>query len=112
MVPMTFRIVLFIIAAALTAAHFFRAENYGMVALSLAMPLLFLYRKPGSLVLLQLAAYGATVNWLIAALLLVQMRQQIGRPWTTAALILGAVALLTLLAGLLLNSRCMRARYK
>lgn len=109
---MTFRIVLFIIAAALTAAHFFRAENYGMVALSLAMPLLFLYRKPGSLVLLQLAAYGATVNWLIAALLLVQMRQQIGRPWTTAALILGAVALLTLLAGLLLNSRVMRARYK
>jgi uncharacterized membrane protein HdeD (DUF308 family) len=112
MVSMTFRIVLFIIAAALTAAHFFRAENYGMVALSLTTPLLFLYRKPGSLVLLQLAAYGATVNWLIAALLLVQMRQQIGRPWTTAALILGAVALLTLLAGLLLNSRCMRARYK
>lgn len=109
---MTFRIVLFIIAAALTTAHFFRAENYGMVALSLATPLLFLYRKPGSLMLLQLAAYGATVNWLIAALLLVQMRQQIGRPWTTAALILGAVALLTLLAGLLLNSRCMRARYK
>lgn len=109
---MAFRIVLFTIAAALTAAHFFRAENYGMVALSLAMPLLFLYRKPGSLVLLQLAAYGATVNWLIAALLLVQMRQQIGRPWTTAALILGAVALLTLLAGLLLNSRVMRARYK
>lgn len=109
---MTLRIVLFIIAAALTAAHFFRAGNYGMVALSLATPLLFLYRKPGSLVLLQLAAYGAAVNWLIAALLLVQMRQQIGRPWTTAALILGAVALLTLLAGLLLNSRCMRARYK
>lgn len=109
---MTSRIVLFIIAAALTAAHFFRAENYGMVALSLATPLLFLYRKPGSLVLLQLAAYGATVNWLIAALLLVQMRQQIGRPWTTAALILGAVALLTLLAGLLLNSRVMRARYR
>ncbi len=109
---MTLRIVLFIIAAALTAAHFFRAENYGMVALSLATPLLFLYRKPGSLVLLQLAAYGATVNWLIAALLRVQMRQQIGRPWTTAALILGAVALLTLLAGLLLNSRVMRARYR
>lgn len=109
---MTSRIVLFIIAAALTAAHFFRAGNYAMVALSLAAPLLFLYRKPGSLMLLQLAAYGATINWLIAALLLVQMRQQIGRPWTTAALILGVVALLTLLAGLLLNSRVMRARYK
>ena len=109
---MAFRLVLFILAAALTAAHFFRAENYAMVALSLAVPLLFLYRKPVSLVLLQLAAYGATANWLITALLLVQMRQQIGRPWTVAAIILGAVALLTLLAGLLLNSRVMRQRYK
>lgn len=109
---MAFRIVLFIIAAVLTAAHFFRAGSYGLVALSLATPLLFLYRKQWSLMVLQLAAYGATANWLIAALLLIQMRQQIGRPWTTAAIILGAVAMLTLLAGLLLNSRCMRERYK
>ncbi|MDD2845389.1 MAG: hypothetical protein PHT57_10580 [Rhodoferax sp.] len=109
---MVVRLVLFLIAAALTAAHFFRAENYGMVALSVATPLLFLYRKPASLALLQLAAYGATANWLITALLLVQMRQQIGRPWTVAAIILGTVALLTLLAGLLLNSRGMRERYK
>lgn len=109
---MALRIVLFIIAAALTAAHFFRAENYGMVALSLATPLLFLYRKPASLVLLQLAAYSAAANWLLVTLLLVQMRQQIGRPWTAAAIILGSVALLTLLAGFLLNSRGMRERYK
>ena len=109
---MAFRIALFIVAAALTAAHFFRADSYAMVALSLATPLLFLYKKGWSLVLLQLAAYGATLNWLIATLLLVQMRQQVGRPWTTAAIILGAVALLTLMAGLLLNSRSMRERYK
>ncbi len=109
---MAFRIVLFILAAALTAAHFLRAENYGMVALSLATPMLFLYRKPASLVLLQLAAYSAAANWLLVALLLVQMRQQIGRPWTAAAIILGSVALLTLLAGLLLNSRGMRERYQ
>ncbi|HSO45092.1 MAG TPA: hypothetical protein VLQ47_06190, partial [Rhodoferax sp.] len=64
-----------------------------------------------SLILLQLAAYGATLNWLLAIVLLVQMRQQVGRHWTTAALILGAVALLTLLAGLLLNSRSLRERY-
>lgn len=109
---MAFRLVLFIVAALLTAAHFLRAENYAMVALSVATPLLFLYRKPASLVLLQLAAYGATANWLMTALLLVQMRQQIGRPWTVAALILGTVALLTLLAGVLLNARVMRERYK
>ena len=109
---MAFRIALFIVAALFTAAHFFRAGSYAMVALSLATPLLFFYKKRWSLVLLQLAAYGATLNWLIAALLLVQMRQQIGRPWTAAVIILGAVALLTLMAGLLMNSRVMRERYK
>jgi len=109
---MVFRIVLFIVAAALTAAHFFRAGSYAMVALSLATPLLFLNRKRWSLVLLQLAAYAATLNWLIVTLLLVQMRQQVGRPWNTAAIILGAVALLTLTAGLLMNSRSLRERYR
>ena len=83
-----------------------------MVALSVAVPLLFLYKKPWSLLLLQLAAYGATVNWLVVMLLLIQLRQQLGRPWTAAAIILGAVALLTLLSGLLLNSRNLRERYK
>lgn len=108
---MVLRIALFIIAAALTAAHFLRAGNYVLAAFSLATPLLFLYRTRWSLMLLQLAAYGATLNWLVAVVLLVQMRQQVGRPWSTAALILGTVALLTLLAGLLLNSRSMRQRY-
>lgn len=108
---MVLRIVIFVIAAVLTAAHFLRGGNYAMVALSLAVPLLFFCKKKWSLLLLQLAAYGATVNWLIVALLLVQMRQQVGRPWTAAVIILGAVALLTLLAGLLLNARVMRERY-
>jgi Na+-transporting NADH:ubiquinone oxidoreductase subunit NqrE len=108
---MTLRIVLFLIAAALAGAHFLRAGSYSMVAISLATPLLFLFRRRWSLMLLQLAAYGATLNWMLAIVLLVQMRQQIGRPWATAALILGVVTLLTLLAGLLLNSRSLRERY-
>lgn len=108
---MALRIVLFMIAAALTAAHFLRASSYGLVALSLATPLLFLFKRRWSLMLLQLAAYGATLNWTLAIVLLVQMRQQIERPWATAALILGVVTLLTLLAGLLLNSRSLRERY-
>lgn len=108
---MVFRVVLFVIATALTAAHFLRAGSYVLLVLSLAIPLLFLYKNRWSLILLQLAAYGASANWLITMVLLVQMRQQLGRSWTTAAIILGAVALLTLVAGWLMNSRCMRARY-
>lgn len=108
---MSVRIGLFVIAALLLGAHFLRAGNFLLVALCLATPLLFLYKKRWSLILLQLTAYGATARWLWAALQLVEFRQQAGRPWATAALILGAVALVTLVAGLLMNSRCMRERY-
>lgn len=108
---MAFRVGLFVTAALLMTAHYFRVGNYGLVALSLATPLLFFYRRGWSLILLQLAAYCASASWLGVALALVQERTQIGRPWTAAALILGAVTLLTLAAGLALNSRCLRERY-
>ncbi|MHB1591611.1 MAG: hypothetical protein ACYCTW_08770 [Sulfuricella sp.] len=108
---MSVRISLFVIAALLLGAHFLRAGNFLLVALCLAMPLLFLYKRRWSLILLQFTAYCATASWLWVALQLVEFRQQTGRSWTAAAIILGAVALFTLVAGLLMNSRCMRERY-
>ncbi|MEI7761981.1 MAG: hypothetical protein WCI85_02000 [Comamonadaceae bacterium] len=108
---MHIRIGLFLLAVLMMAAHFFRAGNWSLVALCLAAPLLFFYKKRWSLLLLQLGAYCASATWLAATLSLVQMRQQSGRSWTAAFLILGSVMLLTLLAGLLLNSRRMREAY-
>ena len=108
---MKLRIGLIIIAALLLGAHFLRAGNLLMVALCLAAPLLFLYRRRRSLLLLQLLAYGATGVWIMAAVQLVQMRQELAQPWTAAAVILGTVALFTLMAGLLLNSAAIKDRY-
>jgi hypothetical protein len=108
---MILRVTLVIVSAALIGAHFFRAGSYALTVLCVALPLLLLYKNRWSLIVLQCAAYAASFVWLTAALELVQMRQQMGRPWTTAAIILGAVALLTLLAGLLLNSRSLHQRY-
>ncbi len=81
------------------------------VLISIAAPFAFLYRRRYSLVLLQVFAYGAAATWLYTAWQLVQMRQSLGQNWVLAATILGAVALYSLLAGLLLNSRVMRERY-
>jgi hypothetical protein len=100
-----------IVAAALICAHFFRAGSYALAALCLVLPLLLLYRSRWSLIVLQCAAYAASLVWITAALELVQMRQQMGRPWTAAAIILGTVALFTVIAGLLLNARSLRQRY-
>jgi hypothetical protein len=108
---MPLRIALFAIAAILLGAHFYRAGNYLLVALCLAVPLLFFHKRRLSLVILQLTAYAATAIWLEAAIRLVRFRQQMGEPWTAAAIILGGVALVTLAAGLMLNSRAIARRY-
>jgi lysylphosphatidylglycerol synthetase-like protein (DUF2156 family) len=108
---MLLRIVLFAIAALLLGAHYYRAGNLLLVAFCLASPLLFFHKRRRSLILLQALAYGAAAIWVEAAIRLVEFRQQMGRPWMAAAIILGAVALLTLAAGLLLNSRAIAQRY-
>ena len=108
---MVLRISLYVLAALLLGAHFLRAGNVAMVALCLAAPLLFLWRSRWSLIALQCLAYGAAATWIAVAMQLLQMRQQLGQPWTAAVVILGSVAVFTLLAGLLLNSRAIRARY-
>jgi len=108
---MTWRISVYTAAAFLFAAHFLRDGNFIAVALCLCAPLLFFYRRWWVLIVLQLVAYGAAAMWIITLLRIVDLRQITGRSWTAAALILGGVALLTLLAGVLLNSRAFRERY-
>ena len=108
---MTLRISLFVAAAVLLGVHFLRAGNLVMAGLCVATPLLFLYHRRWSLVLLQVLAYGAAATWIAVAVRLIQVREQSGQPWSAAAIILGSIALFTLAAGLLLNSRSIRERY-
>ncbi len=108
---MAFGISLYVTAALLLGAHFLRSGEIAAAALCLAAPLLFLYRRRWSLILLQFLAYGAAGRWLIIAVFLIRDRQHSGQPWTLAVLILGAVALLSLVAGLLLPSRGVKERY-
>ncbi len=108
---MLIRIVMYILAALLLGAHFLRASNWVLVVICLAAPFAFLYRRKLSLVFLQAFAYGAAATWLYTAWQLVQTRQSLNQSWTLAAAILGAVALYSLLTGLLLNSRVMHERF-
>ena len=109
---MLLRVVLVSLAALLLAAHFFREGSFLLVALCVGTPLLFLWRKRWSLLLLQLAAYASAAMWVVVAIRLVEVRRQTGRSWTAAVLILGAVALFTAVAGALLNSRAIRERFQ
>jgi hypothetical protein len=105
------RIVLYIVAALLLGAHYYRSGDLLPVAACVAVPFLFFWRQRPALWALQVFAYAGAVVWIVAALRLVAVRQQAGQPWTVAAIILGSVAAFTAVAGLLLNGRAPADRY-
>ncbi len=108
---MLIRVIMYSLAALLLGAHFLRAGNMLLVLICIAAPFVFFYRRRHSLVLLQALAYGAAATWLYTAWQLVEARQSLGQNWALAAAILGTVALFSVLAGALLNSRVMHERY-
>ncbi len=105
------RISLYVIAALLIAAHFLRVGNLIGVAFCAATPVLFFVRQRWSLLLLQALAYVAAAVWLMTAWQIAAERWSFGQPWLRATLILVAVAAVSALAGGLLHSRSLQARY-
>ncbi len=109
---MTVRIVLYIIASWLMAAHFLRTGSLIPTTLCLVTPALFFVRQRWSLLVLQGLAYAAAVIWLGTAWQIVAMHRVFGQPWLLSAFILVTVAAFSVLAGLLLHSETLRERYR
>ena len=105
-------IFIFIIAAALIAAHFLRGGHLLPALSCLLLPALFAWRRRWSLLVLQVFAYGAALTWVAIGWELVEERWALGRPWLLTAGIIAAVAALTAVAGALLRSAVMRQRYR
>ena len=108
---MLLSVILLIIAAVGLAAHFLRNGELLLVTVCLLLPLLLFLKKRWSLIVLQLFAYLGTLVWVQTAVQIVQERVALGRPWARMVVILGTVALLTALAGLLLNSAVVKEKY-
>ena len=108
---MVLRISLYTATALLLGAHFLRAANLVAAVMCAAAPLMLLWNRRWVPIVLQVLAYGAAGIWVVTALHLVNQRILEGRDWTLSAVILGAVVLLTVLAGLLLTSGVSRNRY-
>ena len=107
----TASIALNVLCALLIAAHFLRSGQVLASGLCMLSPLCFLWRRRASLIALQLFSCGAAFVWLATAKDLVERRMALGQPWTLAAVILGAVALVSVGAGLCLRHRTISARY-
>jgi len=84
-----------------------------VVLLPLALLLLPLLLVPRGWVarLWQVALLAFALDWLRTAIFLASERQATGQPWIRMAVIVGAVALLALVAALLFESRRLLDRY-
>lgn len=100
-----------LLALVLLAAHFYRAAAWPWLLATLALLPLLALRRAWVPRVLQGALLAGAAEWLWTAALLAQQRLALGQPWLRMALILGAVALLTLGAALVFRSAGLKARF-
>jgi hypothetical protein len=108
---MILRTILVVLSSLLIGAHFLRHGNLVLVPICLAVPFLLLLRKRWVLIALQCFLYLSAAVWVWYLRILVQQRILDHRPFRGVILILGSAALVTVLAGVLLNSRAVKDRY-
>ena len=89
-----------VLSALVLAAHFFRAHQLVLVALSLALPFLLLVRERWSARVVQAGLVLGAIEWIRTLAYFAGQRMDMGRPWGRLAVILGAVAALTALSAL------------
>jgi hypothetical protein len=95
----------------LLGAHFLRTGNGAFVVVCALVPFLLFLRRPWVPRALQVLLILGAAEWVHTLWGFAAIRRAEGRPWTRMALILGAVALVTLLSALVFRSKGLRQRY-
>jgi ferredoxin len=99
-----------ILMSLVLAAHHSRGGEPGLIGLWLTLPLVLLLRRRWADRALQLVLIAGAAEWVLTIVNIVEIRVLVGLPYMRLVLILGAVALLTALSGLLLETRGRRQR--
>ncbi len=98
-----FKFVLPVFTLLLLSAHYSRADNLLMTIVFIILPFLFFIRKTWVRRMLQLALIFGTGVWIQTAINIVKIRIDNDMDWIRLAIILGAIALLTLFSAILLE---------
>lgn len=93
------------------AAHFFRYQNMVLVGMCLLLPLLLFIRRSWAARVVQAALLLGALEWLRTMVVLIDVRESAGLPWTRLAIILGSVALFTAASGFVFAIPRLRRRY-
>ncbi len=100
-----------IFSSVLLAAHFSRADLKWIPLLCLLFPLVLLIKKHWVLRIFQIYLIVGAMVWIQRTLVLRTMRIEAGEPWLRLVLILGAVALFTLLSAFIMEKKRFKERY-
>jgi hypothetical protein len=100
-----------VLSLLILGAHFLRAGNLILVALVLALLGLLPVRRRWAARVIQAALMLGAVVWVRTAVELAALRTQAGQPALRLVLILGAVAVLTALSGLVFRLARVRSWY-
>jgi hypothetical protein len=106
------RLIPVIISAVLAAAHFLHAGNLLLVLVSLAVPGALALRRPWAARMVQAALVLMALEWVRTLLGIIAQRQDAGRTWTAAAIILISVATFTACSAMVFLQRPLKARYR
>ena len=101
-----------ILSFLLIAAHFFRAGQVYLALFCVLILFLLIPKKTWVPRTFQVLLIVAALEWLRSLFMFVQMRIAFDAPWTRLAIILGTVALLTALSGLVFRGMALRKRYR
>lgn len=101
-----------VLAFLLLAAHFLRVDAWLLVAVSLALIPLLAVPRPWAANLARIALVVGALEWVRTLVMIAAIRFSAGIPAWRMILILGTVAVLTLLAALVFQHRRLRAFYR
>ena len=101
-----------VLSLLLLAAHFLRSANLAMVSTCLLFLVLLFIKRSWLARTMQVVLILAALEWLFTACIIAQQRQEEGRPWLRAAVIVISVAGLNLVSAMLFQTRRLARRYK
>ncbi|MCX5875413.1 MAG: hypothetical protein NT087_03770 [Deltaproteobacteria bacterium] len=106
-----FRLLPVIFSILLLGAHFYRAGHLLLTGGAILALGLLCIRRPLTVRLMQGLLMAGAAEWLFTTIRLVIIRQAQGLPWLRLAVILGLVALCTLLSALVFRTNGLKAQY-
>jgi low affinity Fe/Cu permease len=105
-------LILPILSSVLLAAHFSRIQMDWLAIIVLLFPLILLVKRRWVLRIYQVYLIAGAIIWIERLLYLRSIRIDDGQPWIRLSIILGAVAVITLLSAFFLQNKKVKSAYQ